>query len=146
MHLLSYRVDMETGALRVALSPRLSAAILGGRHVRIDMRELRELGEHAVIIYVRLCAWIDPGRIRRIGIDTLAEYLWPVPAQTDAGGRKRRQRLHRAMGELARLSGWRVGLDARGRQYTVNRPGAAPAVVPVTPAVVPVTPKSTISL
>ncbi len=153
MHLLSYTADMKTGVLRVALSPRLSAAILGGRHVRIDMRELRELGEHALIIYVRLCTWIDPGRTRRVGINALDEYLWPESAKTAAGGRKRRQRLRRAMAELCALPGWRVETDARGRQYTVNRPGAAPAVVPVTRTVVsvtrpvvPVTPKSTISL
>lgn len=121
MHLLSYSIDETTGALAVALSPRLTAAILGGRHVRLELQEMRELSEHARVLYARLCAWVDPSRTRRVGLDTLAVYLWPEPPSDGAIDRKRRQRLRAALLELGRLAGWHVEQDARGRQYTISR-------------------------
>ena len=122
MHLLSFSLDEESGEISLALSPRLSAAILGGRHTRLVLAELRVLGEHARILYVRLCTWIDPGRARRIGIDVLCEYLWPQRARREWETRDRRRLVRRAMASLARLRGWRVRADARGEQYTISRP------------------------
>lgn len=148
MHLLSYSIDESTGELAVALSPRLSAALLGGRHVRLELREMRELSEHARVLYARLVAWIDPSRTRRVGLNALAVYLWPDPPSDGAIERKRRQRLRAALLELGELSGWRVETDRRGRQYTITRPAGktvTPAGKTVTSPGKLVTPDSVIS-
>lgn len=151
MHLLSYTSDEDTGELVVALSPRLANAIFGGRHVRLELREMRELGEHARVLYARLCAWINPcaSRPRRIGLAALVGYLWPEDTQLAAAGRRKRRHLtRRAMAELSALAGWRVWADARGVQYTITRPAVVsrtPAVESGTPAVVSRTRESTIS-
>lgn len=136
MHLLSYAVDEGTGTLRVALSPRLTAAILGPRHIRLMLDDLRQLGEHARLLYVRICAWVDPGRMRPVGLSVLMEYLWPEPPTEDWEVRARRRIVRRAMGELGTLAGWRVETDARGVQYRVARPGIShtPAGISLTEA------------
>ncbi len=124
MHLLSFAIDEATGELVVALSSRLSAAILGGRHIRLELHELRALGEHARVLYTRLCVWIDPGRARRVGVDVLRGYLWPEPASSPAIRRKRLHLVRRAMEELGGLHGWRIEADERWRQYVVSRRSA----------------------
>ena len=122
MHLLSFTIDTATGEISVALSPRLSSAILGGRHIRLELPELRELGEHARVLYVRLCNWVDPGRTRRIGVDALVQYLWAAPPARGSLVRKRVYRVRRAMAELAQLHGWHVEPDRRAAQYSITRP------------------------
>lgn len=151
MHLLSYAVDDATGELVVALSPRLARAILGGRHARLALNEMRELGEHAQVVYARLCAWIDPGATRRVGLAVLVEYLWSSrePQPSAGGSRKRRHLTRRALAQLGALAGWRVGRDARGVQYTITRPPVISGTRPVvlrTRAVVLGTPESAISV
>ena len=142
MHLLSYSIDSDTGALRVAFSPRLSITILGGRHTRIILHELRTLGPAARVLYVRLAAWIDPGRCRRVGIDVLEEYLYNERG-SGSTGRERRRRARAAMREIERLEGWRVEPDARARQYCIRRPLAVGCM---TEAVGCMTPESAISV
>lgn len=148
MHLLSYAVDESTGALQVALSPRLTAAILGPRHVRLMLDELRAVGEHARLLYVRLCVWIDPASARRVGLDVLMGYLWPNPPHKSWQARDRRRIVRRAMAELGGLPGWRVEADARGVQYRIARSGISPTPTGKTPTEAVKTPtlKSVISL
>ena len=135
MHLLSFSSDEESGEISLALSPRLSVALVG-RHVRLELAEMRAIGEHARVLYVRLCSWIDPGRERRIGIDVLCEYLWPQRALRGWETRDRRRLVRRAMRELAG-AGWRVKSDTRGVQYTIRRPaggdGETPTILGETP-------------
>jgi hypothetical protein len=148
MHLLSFAIDETTGELSVALSPRLTHAILGGRHVRLELHELRTLGEHARLLYTRLCSWIDPGRVRKLGIDALVEYLWPEQGKKEWETRDRRRIVRRAVAEFRELAGWRVSLDARGAQYTISRPpviSPTRAVISPTRAVISPTPESAIS-
>jgi len=140
MHLLSYAVDEDSRALRVALSPRLTAALLGGRYTRIDLREMRALGEHARLLYVRLCVWIDPGVIRRIGLEVLMGYLWPEPPAGAVMVRDRRRLTQRAMRQLSELPGWRSWIDERGVQYTIGRP---PVKTPTPPVKTPTPPVKT---
>lgn len=123
MHLLSYAIETDSGALRVALSPRLAGAILGGRHTRIILHELRELGPAARVLYLRLVGWIDPGRCRRVGVDVIEEYLYSERGEGSTA-RERRRRARAAMREIERLEGWRVEIDAREKQYSISRPEA----------------------
>jgi hypothetical protein len=148
MHLLSFTIDEATGELVVALSPRLSAAVLGGRHVRLQLGEMRKLSEHGRVLYTRLCAWIDPGSTRRVGLDVLEGYLWTNAPTSAVAVRDRRRLVRRAMSALGRLPGWRVEADARGRQYTISRPpviSLTEAVISPTEAVKTLTLKSVIS-
>ena len=123
MHLLSYSIETDGGALRVALSPRLAGAILGGRHTRIILQELRELGPAARVLYLRLAGWIDPGRCRRVGADVIEEYLYSERGEGSTA-RERRRRARAAMREIEGLEGWRVEIDGRERQYRISRPEA----------------------
>jgi hypothetical protein len=148
MHLLSYAVDDVSGALSVALSPRLTAAILGPRHIRLMLSELRPIREHARLLYVRICGWVDPGRTRAVRLSVLMGYLWPDPPTRQWEVRDRRRIVRRAMRELSQLYGWRVEADARGVQYRIARPGISPTPTGKTPteAVKTLTLKSVISL
>lgn len=147
MHLLSYSIDTSTGELAVALSPRLSAAILGGRHVRLELAEMRELREHARVLYARVCSWIDPGRTRAVRLSVLMSYLWPDAPRGAWEVRDRRRIVRRAMSELGELAGWRVEADARGVQYRIARPGISPTLAGKTPTLAGIspTPESAIS-
>jgi hypothetical protein len=160
MRLLSFAVDEANGELAVALSPRLTAAVLGGRHARLELVEMRVLREHARVLYVRLCAWIDPGATRRIRLDVIEGYLWSdaigderaadssVKSRAQWVARDRRRRARAAMSELGRIAGWRVVHDARGVQYTITRPAdisLTPADISLTPADISLTPESVVS-
>lgn len=134
MHLLSYAVDEDSRALRVALSPRMTTALLGGRYTRLELEEMRTLGEHARVLYARLCTWVDPGSTRRVGLIALMGYLWADPPDQEWAMRDRRRLTRRAMRELGQLRGWRVRVDAQGVQYTIGRPAVeSPTVAVETP-------------
>lgn len=80
--LAEYASDDAAGKLFVALNPMIAQAVMGGnQHVRINLWEVRSLKSDAArLIHQRLCGWIDPGRSRRIELDTLCSYVWPDPA------------------------------------------------------------------
>ena len=120
-HLLSHVVDAQTGELVVALDPRVTAAALGERqYAYINLDEVRALkGDLAVILHQRLCAWIDPGRTRRVRQETVIGYAFPEPARTASAQAKRARRVREAMTGLADV-GWMV--DERRGMYTVCRP------------------------
>lgn len=110
-----YASDEGTGDLYVALNPRLSKAIFGpGQYVRIDMDEVRALeSDPARLIHQRLCGWIDPGKARRVGLDKMAEYVWPDGPGTDVTARRHRQKVRKALDELRGL-GWKIEEDRKG--------------------------------
>lgn len=128
-HLLNYALDEETGGLSVALNPRLADAILGRKHVRIDMNEVRKLrSDPARLIHQRLCGWIDPGRMGRVALDTLCSYVWP-DGTTNANTRKtRRKSARRALRELEGL-GWKVAECSMSR-FEITRPGSRSNATP----------------
>jgi hypothetical protein len=106
--------------LYVSLNPVLTRAVLGGRHVRIDMREVRALkSDPARLIHQRLCAWINPGKSRRVSLQRLASYVWPTKAR-EATERKRRERVRKALQELQKI-GWTVQETRRG-VFEIGRP------------------------
>lgn len=106
--LSSYSSDEDTGALYVALNPRLTEAVVGRRpHARIDLDEARRLeSDPARLIHQRLCGWVDPGKSGEVGVDTLAGYVWPGTA-SEAQARWRRTKVRKSVAEIAD-AGWRV--------------------------------------
>lgn len=114
--------ENRAGGLHVALNPRISGAILGRRtqHIRIELDEVRQIkGDVACIIHQRLCAWINPGKSRRVAVETLAGYAWPEPAE-GSSARMRHKRIREALEEL-RAVRWNTHEYARGK-FEIARP------------------------
>ena len=120
-HLLSHVVDEETGELMLALDPRVTAAALGAKqYTYIDLGEVRALkGDLAVLLHQRLCAWIDPGRIRPVRLETMIRYAFPEPARTASARAKRARRVRAAISCLAEV-GWTV--NEHCGTYSLGRP------------------------
>lgn len=120
-HLLSYAVDKRDGRIHVALNYKLTEAVLGGRHTRIDLDEVRRLkSDAACLIHQRLSAFIASGETKQVGIDTMAGYAWPTAPSSAAAMRKRRQYVRAALDEFRSL-GWRCVAATRG-VYQIQRP------------------------
>lgn len=102
------RCASDHQGVAVGLNPRLAAAVMGGRHIRIDMDEVRALRtDPARLIHQRLCAWIDQGGDGRVDWVKLASYVWPYDCSSPAL-RKRRGALRKALREINSLPAWRV--------------------------------------
>lgn len=116
-----YASDEQDFKLFVAINPRLAEAVMGERpHTRIDMNEVRALQtDPARLIHQRLCGWIDPGKTKRVELDTVCGYVWPEVANAEAM-KKRRQTARRALNELVNV-GWILDEYARGK-WEVRRP------------------------
>jgi len=68
------------------------------------------------VLHQRLCALIDPGKNRRLKLDTLCGYIWPQiegESVSSSTGRKRYQRAREALGELLMLSAWSVRQEGK---------------------------------
>ena len=118
--LAEYASDEQEGKLFVALNPLIAYAVMGGRHVHIDMDEVRALRtDPASLIHQRLCGWIDPGKSGRVEIDTLCNYIRPDQANDEAM-KKRRQVARKALAELTAL-GWTINEYAPGK-WEISRP------------------------
>jgi hypothetical protein len=119
--LSEYASDDATGALHVALNPRIAQAIMGDRpHARIELAEVRQLGtDPARLMHQRLCGWIDPGKSGKAELDTLCAYVWPDDASAEAM-KKRRQAIRKALAELAGV-GWTVDEYAKAK-FEIRRP------------------------
>jgi len=128
--LSEYASDEQDGKLYVALNPLIAQAVMGGRHARIEMDEVRALQtDPARLMHQRLCGWIDPGKAGRVELDTLCGYIWPDKANPEAM-KKRRQTARKALSELA-VIGWTVSQYAKGK-WEVKRP-ATPTLTPPNP-------------
>jgi len=119
--LSEYTSDEASGALHVALNPRIAQVVVGGRrYAHIDLAEVRALRtDPARLIHQRLCGWIDVGKSGKAEIDTLCGYIWPDEASPEAT-KKRRQAARRAVLELGEV-GWEVSEYARGK-WEIKRP------------------------
>lgn len=120
--LAAYASDEGTGDLYVALNPRIASAIMGATpYARIDLEEVRKLNsDPARLIHQRLCGWIDPRKSGEIGIDKLAEYVWPDSAAGESANRMRKSRVRKAVKEIGNL-GWRVD-EVRKDHWLFTRP------------------------
>lgn len=119
--LAEYASDDVAGKLFVALNPMIAQAVMGNQHVRISLWEVRSLRSDAArLIHQRLCGWINPGKSRRVDLNTLCSYVWPDRAASSTTMRKRRQRAREALPELACIK-WRVSEYAKGK-FEITRP------------------------
>lgn len=126
-HLISkIAMSSRRGELWVLLNPSLSAAILGGPHVRIEMSEVRSLRSDAArLIHQRLCALLFPGERRTFQLQTILKWLYAAGAVSERGERKRAASIEGAISELAAL-GWAVETRAGAeRALVVARPERA---------------------
>lgn len=104
-----YASDEDTGGLRVALNPRLAAAIIGSPHARIDLIEARALEtDPARLIHQRLSAFIDPGKSREVSAERLSGYVWPDAVDTPRTARSRLTKVRKAVDEIRLSAGWNI--------------------------------------
>ena len=110
--LLSHSL-VDGKGVAVALNPRLAAAIMGGRHVRIQIDEVRDLkSPAALLMHQRICAWLNPGKSSQVYLTTLVSYVYP----DSANGPTHRKRCHTVrvgLEELGKLRGWKVHIGAK---------------------------------
>lgn len=121
--LSGYASDSNAGHIYVALNPLIAAAVAGGgKHVRIDMAEVRALqSAPARLVHQRLCGWIDHNSAARLELDTVCSYIWPDAPANPNTLKKRRQTARKALAELTNLLGWRVEEYAKGK-FEIQRP------------------------
>ena len=106
-HLIAGGAGAGRGAVIVSLSYRLTRALLGqGSYSRIDMAAWRQLAPVAKCLTHWLACWYGAGSgERRIGLDKLATHVWGEAAH-GATGRRQRQQLRNALGEIEASGGW----------------------------------------
>lgn len=115
-----YSSDEIEENLFVALNPMITEAVMGGRHVRICMDEIRGLkSDCARLIHQRLCAWINPGQTKHVHLDVLSSYAWPHTASPSTN-RKRRQRTRTALQEFIPFN-WTIR-EASKDMFRISRP------------------------
>jgi len=113
MRFLSWN-EAPDGRINIALNGRFAAA-LAGQHVRVSLEERGQIsGDAAQIAHAWLSAWIRPGRTQQIGLDRLAVKVWGNEAASDSTTRSRRERIGKALKEIAKLPGWQVTTTGRG--------------------------------
>ena len=129
--LSEYAGDEKSGGLSIALNPGLSAAILGSaRHIRIELDEVRRIkGAVALIVFHRMCGWINPGSTSEVREVTLSEYAWPSNPVSPSAERMRRKRLLEALDELKTV-GWVIDPSSKGK-FRISRPIPQPLSVTV---------------
>ena len=118
------------GSLKMALNPRLAdialaaVGLMDEKYIRVDLAEVRSLRTDAArLIHQRLCAWIDPGQVGRVGLDALCGYVWPDDAPTKRALRWRRAAVRRSLRELQGFERpWTVAEYERGK-FAIARPG-----------------------
>lgn len=123
----SYLVAMVRGddkRVHIALNVRLADAISGGRYMPVSLTERLQL-ETAVAraLHAHLSVWLRAGERQRVGIDTLAERLWPRKnsltgnarcAMPDGTVRRHRSEVRSALREIGQLEQWRIqDIDAK---------------------------------
>ena len=115
------RAASDAHGIFVALNPEIASAIMGGKHVRIPMNEVRELkNDPARLIHQRLCGWIDPGRHGTVGVDKLAAYVLPDTEGVSRATMRRRLCDIRKICRGFSLPGWRV--EETNENFTFYRP------------------------
>lgn len=145
-HLLSYCLDGKSGRFYVALNPRLASAMIGRRHTRIEMSEVRRIkSEAARLVHQRLCGFVGPGKSHRVGLDALCAFVWPTNGSA-ANHRQRRSRVRKALAEIGGL-GWGVDEYCAGK-FLFRRPpsgNASPVVIVTNPVASVTTPVVTVA-
>ena len=114
-------VASDSHGIAVALNPKIAGAIMGGKHVRILMDEVRALkSDPTRLIHQRLCGWIDQGGHGTVGVDKLAAYVWPDTEGVSPTTMRRRLCDIRKICRAFSLLGWRV--EENNENFTFYRP------------------------
>ncbi len=126
-HILGWSgIDLD-GRVRVALHPHVAAAVVGGPATRVDMHAWRALhGEVARRLLVWLSAWLRADQTRAIRLDSLANHVWADDPTDRRSASKRRATIRDSLGEIDRLDGWTVRIDARNATITRHAGGCGP--------------------
>jgi len=127
-HLLTYYeaelnpATASGGQLHVGLNPLITQAILmTGQFASLDMVEVRNLkGEVTRFLHHNLCGYIDPGKARSVGIDTLCVYVWPKVSDVEKTISNRRLSVRKGLAELQKM-GWKIGEYKKG-VFRITRP------------------------
>lgn len=139
-NLISVSFNHKSGEIHVAASPRLTAAVFQGQHVKISLFERNELeSEVAKLLHCWFCSNIRLGRALGNGngahIDTLAPHVWGVAAWESFSKQSKSQKrgqLRAALDEIADRTrglqggmGWAIDQTSSGL-VLVSRPKELP--------------------
>jgi hypothetical protein len=122
--LLSYGYDGHDQSLFVALNPRITESILGERqYVSHDMPDMRAISNKSTLmIWFKLCGWINFGKTGKVTTDTLIEYVWGGKPDKASTTRQYRTRTREAIKELEN-AGWLVNEYSKDK-WEITRPVA----------------------
>lgn len=124
-HILGYCYHKENGNLLVSINHRITDAVLsrnGCRHTIIHMNEVRAIkSDPAAILHQRLCAIIDPGKKRKLKLETMMSYIW-TSVVGNSSLRSRKQTLLKCIKEIEQTSAWKFDLF-RAEICTISRKG-----------------------
>lgn len=120
--LLSYGYDEHDQSLFVVLNPRVTESILGDRqYVSHDMPDMRAISnELTLMIWFKLCGWVDFGRTGKVTTDTLIGYIWGGKPDKACTTRKYKNRTRVAIKELEKI-GWLVNEYSKDK-WEITRP------------------------
>lgn len=114
MNMLSWS-EAPDGRINIALNGRFASA-LEGQHVRVSLHERHQLhGEASKIAHNFLSAWTKPGRSNKTSLDKLACRVWGSEAASSSTQASRRNRITKALDEIAELPGWKIEISGRGK-------------------------------
>ena len=97
--------------LHLALNVRLAGAILGGRYVSVSLAERLHLGaDTTMALHAFLSTVLRPGHGFNVGLETLAERLWPGSSSSAPLGTQRRRRkvVRDSLNAIGGLQSWGV--------------------------------------
>ena len=108
----SYLVSWLLGddaRVHVALNARLAASLLGQQFAAVSLAERLALpSDTARALHAFFSTCVRPGKLLRVGLETLAQRLWPEADAPSGTVRRRNKAIRDSLAELASLRGWRV--------------------------------------
>jgi hypothetical protein len=119
--MMSFSVNRETKAVRVALNPVSAASVMSnsGGYVMVHLQERGALSkDDAKALHSVLAGLVRPGSSRVVMADTLSSSVWADydDEVSDKAIELRRKRLKEAAKDISDLSGWKVQVKGKGRK------------------------------
>lgn len=117
-------VEADDRHVHLALNHRLASVFFGGQYAKLWMQERLQLpNDLAMLVHAFLSTTIRPGKKLTIGLDKLAERVWPQDHATAPQGTRRHRlsQLRQALRAMGRLGHWTVLLHLRRDIAEVQR-------------------------
>ena len=117
-------VESDDRHVHLALNHRLASVFFDGQYAKLWMQErLRLPSDLAMLVHAFLSTTIRPSKKLTIGLDKLAERVWPLDHATAPQGtrRYRLSQLRQALRAMGRLGHWTVLLHVRRDMAEVQR-------------------------